>query len=136
MNDMVSMIIIMIFSGLLSIMSIWANRISDVRVSINDLYMVFLMIGWMILFMGMFNKQLKLIVIGLFLVVIIFISIRNQLFVSEEQFIKGMIPHHSMSILMAKRRKEKGVNNPELQQLINSIIKTQEEEISILKSLE
>ena len=136
MNHLGTMIIIMMLAGFLSVMSIWANRLNDVRLSVNDFYMVFLMIGWMILFMGIFDKHSKQIIIGLSIVVILFISIRKQLFVSEKQFIKGMIPHHSMAVLMSKRRKEKGVKNPELEQLINNIIKTQEEEINILKRLE
>jgi hypothetical protein len=50
MKDIISMSIIMLFSGLLSTMNIWVNDISDIRLSLNDLYMIGLMTGWMLLF--------------------------------------------------------------------------------------
>jgi hypothetical protein len=136
MKDNYSMFIIMVLSGLLSIMSIWANKINDVRISLNDVYMVLLMLGWMMLFMGINNKDLKYASIGAFIVIFIFISIRRQFLINENQYIKGMIPHHSMAIMMSKRLKEKGIKNSELEKLVNNIIENQEEEIKILKNLE
>jgi hypothetical protein len=136
MNHFVHMIFIMLFAGLFSTMSMWSNQYSDVRLSINDLYMIFLMLGWSIFFMGIYDKEIKKTSIGFFLVLIVFISIRKQIFVTEKQFIKGMIQHHSMGVLMSKRRKEKGIKNKQLEQLIDSIIRTQQDEINILKGLE
>ena len=47
-----------------------------------------------------------------------------------------MIQHHSMAVLMSKRKKEKGIKDKQLEQLIDSIIRTQQDEINILKGLE
>lgn len=130
------MIIIMIISGLLSIMSVWSDKPSNVRISLNDIFMVSLMIGWMVLFMGIYYKNINYIIIGILIVIFVFYSIRKQLFITEKQYIKGMIPHHSMAILMSKRLKDKNISNKELEDLVNKIILDQEAEINILKKLE
>jgi hypothetical protein len=44
---------------------------------------------------------------------------QNQLPI-EKQYIKGMIPHHSMAILMSKRLKDKKISNEELKDLVYS----------------
>ena len=129
-NHYVVMFFIMILSGLLSTMNIWADRFDDVRYSINDLYMILLMTGWMFLFMGLFYQEFSIFLIGFFMVIIVLWCIRNQFLVSESQYKLGMIPHHSMAIHMSKKLKEKSNNiNPFLQ----SLISTQENEINFLK---
>ena len=48
------MFFIMLLSGFLTTMNVWADSIKDVRFSLNDLYMTLLMTGWMFMFMGLF----------------------------------------------------------------------------------
>jgi uncharacterized protein (DUF305 family) len=51
--------------------------------------------------------------------------------VTNEQYILGMIPHHSMAILMSKRLLE---NQPLLlNTFVSNIITTQEKEIEYMK---
>jgi len=69
-------------------------------------------------------------IIGIFLVIIMILSIRKQLFVDEKQYLLGMIPHHSMAILMSEKLLEKQNN---INGLLNNIIKTQKEEINYMK---
>ncbi len=137
----VSMIIIMFVSGLLSSMYIWSDKISDMRVSLNDIYMSSLMTAWMFLLMGIYYKMYNYILPSLIVILVTLYMIRNQSFVTPSQYIKGMIPHHSMAITMSKRLLEKGYNLDhqkynELKKLLLSIISTQEREIDILKKLE
>jgi len=121
----------MILSGLLSTMNIWVDKVSDIRYSINDLYMILLMTGWMFLFMGIYYKDTKIMFFGLFLVIVILFCIRTQLFVSETQYKLGMIPHHSMAILMSKKLLEKKNN---IQPFLHKLINTQQNEIQFLKN--
>lgn len=121
----------MIVSGLLSTMNVWADKLDDIRISINDLYMIFLMNGWMLLFMGFYYSNLPGILTGLFLVSVCLYGIRTQLFVSESQYLQGMIPHHSMAVLMSKRMIEK---ENSIQPLLKSIIESQEKEIRFMKT--
>ncbi len=129
------MLIIMFISGILSSMSIWADKISDMSISLNDIYMSLLMCGWMLFFMGLYEKESKTIIIGLIAVIIIFIMIRTQLFISPKQYLVGMIPHHSMAVLMSKKLLEKENLGYELNILAKNIITSQEKEIEIMKNL-
>lgn len=136
-HDIVPMIIIMMLSGLLSTMNVWANSINDIRFSINDLYMALLMTSWMILFMGIFYKNAVYIFLGLVMVVAVFVAIREQLFISPKQYIDGMIPHHSMAIHMSKKllQNNKNMNSIELEQLARNIVINQQDEINLMNSI-
>jgi hypothetical protein len=127
----INMCIIMVLSGLLSTMNIWVNKCSDIRFSINDLYMIGLMTGWMFLFMGFFDNYYKISLIGLLLVIINIVCIRTQFMVTETQYKLGMIPHHSMAIHMSKKllNKKNNINN-----FLKNIITTQENEIIYMKN--
>lgn len=136
-NSMIMMmIIIMIISGLLSTMNLWADSVSHVRFHINDVYMISLMTGWMILFMGIVYGPPIYILLGIISVITIIYAIRVQLFVTPDQYINGMIPHHSMAILMSKELLRKGtVKDEQLYELANNIIVQQEKEIELMKSI-
>jgi len=127
------MFFIMILSGLLSTMNIWVDKLDDIRFSLNDGYMILLMSGWMFLFMGLFNKEKKIFMIGLLLVIANIWFIRNQFLVSENQFKLGMIPHHSMAVHMSKKLLYKN-KNITISEFLKNIIKTQEKEIDFMKA--
>jgi len=124
------MFFIMILSGLLSTMNMWVDKYEDIRFSMNDAYMILLMTGWMFLFMGIVYKDNNVILIGITLVAINLYCIRHQVLITETQYKLGMIPHHSMAIHMSKKLVEKENSIPAF---IQSIIKTQEDEILFLK---
>ena len=137
------MFIIMLFAGLLSSMNIWVDKISDIRLHLNDLYMTFLMIGWMFLFMGIYYLNISNFIIGLIFVITMLYCIRNQVFINENQYLNGMIPHHSMAVLMSRKLLEKtnGKNDgkntylhPEIKQLAVNIISSQQNEINLMKT--
>ncbi len=127
------MLIIMFISGILSSMSIWADKVSDMAISLNDIYMSLLMCGWMLFFMGIYEKESKTIMIGIISVIIIFLMIRTQLFISPKQYVISMIPHHSMAVLMSKKLLDK-TPNLELHTLAKNIIESQEREIQFMKT--
>jgi hypothetical protein len=130
-GDTMIMLLACFFSGFASTMNNWIDKWDDFRFSLNDFYMVGLMTGWMLFFMGLFTLQLGKTLIGLFVVILFFILIRTQWFITEIEFLKGMIPHHSMAILMSKRLAEKPNT---IQPLLKQIIETQEKEILIMKN--
>ena len=129
-----SMILIMFVSGLLSSMYIWADKLSDIRISINDFYMIFLMTAWMCFFMAALHKDTRTLAISAAALVAIFYAIRNQTFISADQYFKGMIPHHSMAILTSKRLLQ---NHPRLtddeRNFVQNIITSQERDIRWMK---
>jgi hypothetical protein len=125
------MFVIMVISGILTNMNVYVDKIDDIHLSLNDLYMILLMTGWMFLLMGLLYKENKLIIFGLTLVILNFWFIRNQTFISQKQYLLGMIPHHSMAIHMSKKLLEKENN---IKSFLEKIIDTQEEEIKIMKT--
>lgn len=131
MNHYLVMFIIMILSGFLSTMNIWVDKLDDIRVSLNDIYMVLLMSGWMLLFMGLFYRESTPLIIGIVLVIINIWCIRTQFMISDKQYILGMIPHHSMAVLMSKKLLED--KNSTISRFVQNIIDTQEREIIFMK---
>ena len=132
-NHYLTMFIIMLLAGLLSTMNVWVDKLSDIRYGINDFYMIFLMTGWMFLFMGYNDNNNQIMLIGLATVIIFIYLIRTQMFVNQNQYIKNMIPHHSMAIHMSKKllKKDNNIDN-----LLNNIIETQINEIKFMKEKE
>lgn len=131
---MFQMILIMILSGLLSSMSFWSDKLSDMRLSINDLYMIVLMTSWMVFFMYALSGNYTMAAISSIVIIGTYYAIRKQLFVSKRQFYSGMIPHHSMALLMGKRVLEKREElSPGDKWFIQNIVKTQEDEIKQMK---
>jgi hypothetical protein len=123
----------MIFSGLLTTMNVWVDKWDDISFSINDMYMTFLMTGWSFLFMGIYYSEILILCFGLFLVVINIWCIRTQFMVTNKQYILGMIPHHSMAILMSKKLIQ---HQPSLiNTFVSNIITTQEKEIEYMKTI-
>ena len=130
-NHYVVMFFIMVLSGLLTTMNIWVDKLDDIRFSINDAYMTLLMTGWMFLFMGLFYQEISIFFIGLSLIICNVWFIRTQFLVTSAQYKLGMIPHHSMAVHMSKKLLEKENDNSSF---VENIIKTQENEILILKN--
>jgi len=130
-HNVMFMVICMFFAGYASTMNNWIDTWDDARFSLNDFYMTGLMIGWMFFFMGFFTFNIHKAIGGLMIVLVFFALIRTQLFVSEIQFLKGMIPHHSMAVMMSKRLEKKP---NQIQHLLDQIIQTQEKEIVFMKS--
>jgi hypothetical protein len=120
----------MVLSGLLSTMNVWVDKVDDIRFSINDIYMTLLMTGWMFLFMGLVYQEMSVFFVGLSLIIFNILCIRSQFLITESQYKLGMIPHHSMAVHMSKKLLEKENN---ISTFVKNIIKTQEDEILILK---
>jgi len=125
------MFFIMILSGLLSTMNVWVDKYDDIRLGLNDVYMIMLMTGWMFFFMGLVYQHISVFLIGISLVIMNIYFIRSQFLITYTQYKLGMIPHHSMAIHMSKKLLEKENN---LKDFLQNIINTQENEILFMKS--
>ena len=126
------MFIISMLSGMLSTMNVWVTRFSDIRTSLNDIYMASLMTGWMFLFMGLVYQETTTFIFGTILTITSIVCIRTQYGVTQDEYIKGMIPHHSMAVHMSKRLLEKPNT---INTFLEKIIATQTEEIQFMKRL-
>jgi len=108
--------------------------------SATRIYMALLMVApmavVMMLMMGKMypNKKYNTsIIIGSIVVFgIVLTALRTQTPVSDVQYIKAMIPHHSSAILVSKHA---NIKDPEVKQLTEQIIKSQEKEIAEMKAI-
>ena len=134
MMNYLDMIYVMIPSGLLTSMSLWSDKIGDVRISLNDIYMVCLMTLWMIFFMSIINKMYSIMIVSLIMVIIVINLIRGQYFINRQKYYTSMIPHHSMAVMMSKRllENEKRLTDSE-KVFLEKLIRTQEDEIRWMK---
>lgn len=133
MNDITIMIFISIVAGLLSSMNVWAQEYSHIRFHINDVYMATLMAGWMLILEALIMHGTNILA-GIVLVVLSIYAIRNQLYVDDKQYLKGMIPHHSMAILQSDAILKK-TNDPRIKKLATDIISAQTREISEINNI-
>jgi hypothetical protein len=130
-KDYIIMFMIMILSGLLSTMNVWADTVDDMHISINDIYMILLMSGWMFAGMGVVYMDINICIFGTTIVLFSIWCIRTQFMVTPRQFMMGMIPHHSMAIHMSKKLIQ---NHPSpIGDFAKQIIHAQKEEIGYMK---
>ncbi|RKD15299.1 DUF305 domain-containing protein [Pelobium manganitolerans] len=121
------------------IMFLNVDETDHIYLSVTRTYMSILMVSAMALVMlpmmgKMYpNKRLNRMI--LVSAVVVFIAVltflRQQTFVGDVQYMKGMIPHHSSAIMTSKNA---DIKDPEVKKLSEQIIKSQEEEIAQMKA--
>ncbi|MDQ2770523.1 MAG: DUF305 domain-containing protein [Bacteroidota bacterium] len=108
--------------------------------SLTRVYMALLMLVPMTLIMMGFmwsmypDKQRNALIMGgsLVLFVVVTIMVRSQTFIGDTLWMRAMIPHHSIAILVSKRA---DIKDPEVRQLADSIISAQEREIKQMQRM-
>lgn len=111
-----------------------------IYVSLTRGYMAVLMVcpmaAMMVAFMPMMykNKGLnrRIMAIAAVLFFGALTMLRVQAFVSDEQYMKAMIPHHSSAILTSKNA---AIADPEVKALSEKIIRSQQQEISQMEAM-
>ena len=126
------------FVAMYFIMYAMIDGLNNLIPNINNLYMTLLMVSAMLIIeiwimKGMYqNKKINWAIITVSLAIGIFswFGIREQLFVGDKEFVKGMIPHHAAAVLMSEKAK---LTDPELIELQKNILETQAKEIELMK---
>lgn len=122
------------------LMYVMISSINHFQININKIYMALIMAAPMVIVMllvmqTMFmNKRVNAILLITFslLTILLFIMIRTQTLVGDEQFLRSMIPHHSSAIVMCE---QSAITDPEIIELCDQIVQTQKEEISQMESI-
>ena len=128
------------FIAMFALMYAMVHRYADVLVNVNQLYMAGLMTTPMVLIelivmRTMYkNRRLNLIIMTAAVLagIAMFAGIQTQAAVSNTQFLRSMIPHHSSAILMCERA---SITDPDIQQLCKGIISSQSQEIDQMNRL-
>lgn len=128
------MVAISLAAGLMSTMNVWVDKFSDMRWNLNDVYMAFLMTGWMLLFTGMYEKNLNLTIVGVVMTIMAFACIRTQFGINSKQYINSMIPHHAMAVFMSEKLLNRNDVDSKLKLFAKAVAVTQKKEIDILKN--
>lgn len=128
------------FIAMYLLMYAMVDRLANVHMNLNQVYMAALMTAPMILIelalMGaMYQDKPRNRMIALASLVLLlgaWIGIRRQVAIGDEQFLRSMIPHHAGAILMCD---EAPIDRPAIQDLCRRIVQNQNEEIAEMNAL-
>lgn len=117
-----------------------ADKFDHIYLSTTRAYMALLMVSPMALLMLAMmpmmynNKKLNTLIVVLSVAVfaLTLTFLRTQTFVSDQQYIKAMIPHHSSAIMVSQ---EAQLKDPKLKELADGIIKSQVREIAEMEQI-
>jgi uncharacterized protein (DUF305 family) len=123
-----------------AIMYLNVNDIDHVYVNMTRFYMTVLMVSAMaVLMLAMMpmmypdkRKNSLLMLTSLIIFVLAFIGVHRQTGISDVQYMKGMIPHHSIAIMTSENAH---ITEPRVRKLADGIIRTQKKEIAEMKGL-
>jgi len=136
---LLTIMVVLHFFAMYFLMYAMVDNFSNIFLNFNQFYMAGLMTAPMIilellLMNSMYHKKklnIFLIVISVSILIILFLFIRYQTGISDEQFLKSMIPHHAAAVLMCEKTQ---ITDAEIQELCNKIISNQQSEIEQMKS--
>ena len=134
--------VMMIISFLIMYFVMFLNieRLAHYHTSINRVYMALLMVAPMaVVMMAMMGrmypnkrKNSAIIVSGVVVFIATLFALRTQTPISDVQYMKAMIPHHSSAILNSKQA---NIRDPEVRKLADQIIQSQVKEIAEMEAL-
>lgn len=127
------------FVAMYILMYAMVDRLANVVPNFNQFYMAGLMTAPMVIIellvmRGMYHsKRLNAVLVAAsaLALAVFFVFIRQQAAISDQQFLKSMIPHHGGAILMCERA---SIRDPEVRGLCRSIILGQQAEIDQMKA--
>ena len=131
--------VVLSFIAMYVLMYGMVNAFENVFMSVNQVYMAGLMAAPMGLIelavmRGMYgDRKLNTIVVAGSIVALALFSmlLRNQVGVTDTQFLRSMIPHHAGAILMCEQAP---VADPDVKALCRNIISSQQAEIDQMKA--
>lgn len=135
-----AVMIVLSFISMYFLMYAMVDRLENVYSSFNEFYMAGLMTAPMVvielvLMRAMYqNKKVNAVCLALGVIagILFWTLIRQQAAISDNQFLRSMIPHHAGAILMCK---EASLEDPEIKTLCKSIVSGQQAEIEQMKAL-
>lgn len=128
------------FASMYILMYAMVDRVQNVHPSLNQFYMAALMTAPMVilellLMRSMYpDQKINIGVLLLSAVVLMtsFAFIRQQIGISDREFVRSMIPHHSGALLMCRKAH---LTDPELKRLCQTIMAGQQAEIDQMNAI-
>ena len=135
-------IVMMLISFLIMYIVMFLNmdKIDHYHTSASRIYMTILMVAPMaVVMMTMMGKMYPnkktntgIIITGIIVFIVTLAALRTQTPISDAQYMKAMIPHHSSAIMVSKHA---NIKDPEVKKLSEQIIKSQVEEIAQMEAI-
>jgi hypothetical protein len=127
------------FVSMYVLMYAMVDRFANVYLNFNQFYMAGLMTAPMVLIelaimRAMYqDKRLNAVIVAASLVALagFWVLIRRQTAISDQQFLRSMIPHHAGALLMCNKAP---IQDAEIQELCKSILSGQQSEIDLMKA--
>lgn len=138
--QLIQFIIMFLFGFFLNPMNMLAYNINDFYASTTLFYSGLFMASNMIWahelvhYFSMNHLNIYVFVIGIFLSGICVLLLRSQFLVTDEQWIRRMIPHHSTALTTSTNIANK-TQDENIKSLAKTIIETQEKEIQYMRTL-
>lgn len=134
------MTLIISFCIMYTVMFLNVDSTDHIYLSLTRAYMSLLMVSPMALLMLLMmpkmymNRKLNILasVSSIAVFVLSVFGLRTQTFISDRQYMKAMIPHHSSAILTSRHA---ALKDPQVKALSERIIASQEKEIAEMKEM-
>ncbi len=132
--------IVLSFIAMYWLMYAMVNSLDNVVANFNQFYMAGLMTAAMVIIeLGVMrsmyhNRKVNAIIMAAGVIGLIgfWMFTREQVAISNEQFLKSMIPHHAGAILMCEQAP---ITDPEIRRLCVGIVTSQQAEIDQMKAM-
>lgn len=138
--QIIQFIIMFLFGFFFNPMNVLAYRLNDLYPSLTLFYSGLFMASNMIWahelvhYFSMNHLNKSVFATGIILSIICVFLLRSQFLVSDNEWLKRMIPHHSTALTTSTNIYTQ-TNNNDIKQLAKSIIETQEMEIAVMKDI-
>jgi uncharacterized protein (DUF305 family) len=131
--------VVLSFLAMYVLMYAMVDTIANVYLNLNQFYMAGLMAAPMVVIelalMGVMygdkKRNVAISAVSLAALAAFWILIRQQTAITDTQFLRSMIPHHSGAILMCRKA---SIQDPEIKQLCEAIVSSQQSEIDQMKA--
>ena len=138
--QIIQFIIMFLFGFFFNPMNVLAYRLNDLYPSLTLFYSGLFMASNMIWahelvhYFSMNHLNKYVFATGIILSIVCVFLLRSQFFVTDNEWLKRMIPHHSTALTTSTNIYAK-TNNKDIKQIAKSIIETQEMEIAVMKDM-
>ena len=131
--------VVLSYVAMYVLMYAMVNALDNVFNNVNQAYMAGLMAAPMLLIeLALMSRMYRnrvanaALAVGAVVVMLFcWLGIRQQVAVSDQQFVRSMIPHHAGAILMCRKNR---LADPDLQRLCRDIVRSQQSEVDFMKS--
>jgi hypothetical protein len=130
----------LMFIAMYVLMYAMVDRLENALPNVNQFYMAGLMTAPMVvielaIMRAMYEKRMAnvaIIVISVLAFAGFWFGIRGQVAITDEQFLRSMIPHHASAVLMCEKAP---IQDSEINSLCQNILRSQRAEIEQMKAI-